>query len=69
MSDKRTPWFGVMSQPPVRHGWYEWRNHRWSKKILRCYWNGETFSFGGKNKVCFATLPHDQWRGLAERSE
>jgi hypothetical protein len=65
---KRTPWFSVIKQPPVRHGWYEYRGP--GMDMTRARWNGQFFeTTDGANWWHLAEDDGDQWRGLAQPSE
>ena len=60
MKRKRTPWFNLLRQPPVRPGVYE-------------HWCGRFPHMGVNprhtNQLLRYTCPDCEWRGLAERTK
>ena len=61
---KRTEWFDVKDDNPIRIGWYEYVNEcRGNCEVIRVHWNGEFWSYYNDRRK-FPIYIGDMWRGL-----
>jgi len=76
MGGRLTPWFKCDEQPPVRSGWYEFKDSLLDEKVSRCWWDGMAWSLLKPVLLCSGELVDSRiivplaavWRGLTARA-